>query len=79
MSGDRMRGALPDGQADVAIAARGRIAAEPSSYHEGLEQSVAEHIVDLAAANAELAVALKELEGLRLFGLARFAGAVARD
>jgi light-regulated signal transduction histidine kinase (bacteriophytochrome) len=63
MDEDQMQSVLPDGNADLAVAARGRIPAQLSSHHEGLEQSVAEHIVDLAAANKQLAAALKELEG----------------
>jgi signal transduction histidine kinase len=71
MSEGQARGLLPDGKADVAVAGRERTASELFSDHEGLEQSVAEHIVNLAAQNGQLAAALKELKG--------FASSVSHD
>ncbi len=58
-----MRAWPPDGAAHPAIAGRQRTAAELPSYREALERSLAEHVADLAAANGQLAAALKELEG----------------
>jgi light-regulated signal transduction histidine kinase (bacteriophytochrome) len=63
MGADQSRGALPDGEADVAVAGRQRTRAELYRNLEASKQSVAEHIVDLAAANSQHAAALKELEG----------------
>jgi len=62
MGEDEAVRALPDGEADVAVAARGRTVEQLHSDLKESGRSLAEHIVDLAAANRHLAATIKELE-----------------